>query len=224
MPIKKEVNKDFFKKWSHDMAYILGFFFADGSYDINSRGGQYFSFQITDQKLLVAIRKAISSNHKISIRGPRTSRENTQYRLQVGSKEMCVDLVRLGVSHDKSKTMCFPRVPSKYLSSFIRGYFDGDGNVWCGHIHTNRNKSNLSILTAFTSCSHNFLEGLHVNCQKLGVRGGSLFKRGAAYRLQYSAKDSIILYHVMYDNVCTSDDLILHRKKTVFEKFMEPRN
>jgi len=39
------------------MAYVLGFFFADGSYDVHKNGGEYFSFQITDKNLLEKIKR-----------------------------------------------------------------------------------------------------------------------------------------------------------------------
>ena len=58
MPIYKKVNKNFFKKWSSEMAYVLGFFMADGSIDVNPRGSQYFSIQICDKELLEEIRGA----------------------------------------------------------------------------------------------------------------------------------------------------------------------
>jgi hypothetical protein len=41
MPIHKKVNQDFFKKWSPEMAYILGFFTADGSMAKNKRGAHF---------------------------------------------------------------------------------------------------------------------------------------------------------------------------------------
>lgn len=43
MPVYKRVNKDFFKKWSNEMAYVLGFFAADGNMIVNKRGGQFWS-------------------------------------------------------------------------------------------------------------------------------------------------------------------------------------
>ena len=71
MPIHKEVNINFFKQWTKEMAYVLGFFAADGYMTINKRGGQFWCIQITDQQLLNSIRKVIESNHKIGIRLPR---------------------------------------------------------------------------------------------------------------------------------------------------------
>jgi len=52
VPVYKSVNKDFFKIWTREMAYVLGFFSADGYITINKRGGQFWCIQITDKKLL----------------------------------------------------------------------------------------------------------------------------------------------------------------------------
>ncbi|MBI5005303.1 MAG: hypothetical protein HZC03_01735 [Candidatus Lloydbacteria bacterium] len=68
MPIYKHVNKRFFKKWTPQMAYILGFFAADGSMGVNKRGANYFSIQICDYKLLKEIKAVIKADHKISTR------------------------------------------------------------------------------------------------------------------------------------------------------------
>lgn len=54
------------------MAYILGFFCADGSMIRNKRGAHFIDFQITDGDLLFKIRKAFGSNHKIGTRKKKT--------------------------------------------------------------------------------------------------------------------------------------------------------
>jgi len=40
---KYKVNDDFFKIWSHNMAYILGFWFSDGCIIDKKDGTQLFS-------------------------------------------------------------------------------------------------------------------------------------------------------------------------------------
>ena len=116
MPVYKSVNKDFFKIWTREMAYVLGFFSADGYITINKRGGQFWCIQITDKKLLERIKKAIKSEHKISAR-PRSRNESALYRLQIGSIEMCNDLRKLGFSERKTKSLAVPNVPDKYFAS-----------------------------------------------------------------------------------------------------------
>jgi len=58
------------------MAYVLGFFAADGYITVNKRGGQFWCIQITDKELLENIKKVISADHNISIRLPRKLGEN----------------------------------------------------------------------------------------------------------------------------------------------------
>ena len=96
------------------MAYILGFFAADGYITVNKRGGQFWSIQIIDQGLLEQIKKAIGSDHKIGVR-ERRGNESTIYRLQIGSIEMCDDLRELGFNERKTKSLATPFVPDKYF-------------------------------------------------------------------------------------------------------------
>lgn len=215
----RAVNKKFFKKWTRDMAYVLGFFAADGYITINKRGGVYWSIQIVDEELLNCIKKTIRSTHKISIRKSRNKNEKTLFRLQIGSKEMVDDLYRLGMRENKTKSLAVPKVPSKHFSDFVRGYFDGDGNVWIGNVHRDRKTHTTVIQAVFTSCSVNFLKSLHSRLKQTGLKGGSLVGSHRGYsRLQFSVNDSLKLYKIMYNSHCT---LFLKRKKVVFEKFIK---
>ena len=49
MPIYKTYNKNFFKIWTAEMAYVLGFFAADGNLMRPKLGGYYFSLEIGDK-------------------------------------------------------------------------------------------------------------------------------------------------------------------------------
>ena len=199
MPMYRHVDKDFFKKWTLEMAYVLGFFMADGSIDINPRGSHYFSLAIIDRKLLESIHKSLKSTHKISvIKRANKSNWSDQYRLQIGSREMCDDLRRLGVTENKTNNLLIPEIPKKFFSHFVRGYFDGDGNVWIGKIHKRRKIQTYAIHTVFTSCSGDFLKDLKSKLEYLGLKGGSFCKADNAYRLQYSINNSIMLYNIMY--------------------------
>lgn len=217
MPIKKKVDTDFFKTWSSDMAYVLGFFFADGSMDINPRGSHYFSFQICDRKLLYDIRTLLGSNHKIATRKKRNKNWNTQYRLQIGSKKMCEDLMQFGVTPQKTKFIAFPKIPKKYLPDFIKGYFDGDGCVHLGNYYRkDRERYYYSFTTRFTANQKSFLATLHVNLRDLGISGGYLYKKKRGWELVFSRKDSLALFHIIYNNSHCS--IKLERK---YRKFLK---
>jgi len=218
MPVLKKVNKKFFKKWKPEMAYILGFFSADGSIRVNSRGSHYIDIQCTDKKIIYYIKKTLDAEHKIKER-IRGGNENNLYRIQIGSKEMCDDLRKLGFSEQKTCNMVFPNIPKKYIGDFIRGYFDGDGNVWVDIIHKERKTKLLAIKTAFTSCSKLFLEQLKEKLYQMkGTKGSIIQCKGKnCFRLQYSIYDSLKLYDFMYNKSCSS--FYLKRKKKVFDKY-----
>jgi hypothetical protein len=224
MPVYRKVNKSFFKKWSPEMAYVLGFFAADGYMTLNRRGANFWCIQITDKKLLESIKRIIEADHAISLRHRRGNEKNL-YRLQVGSKDMCNDLRRLGFSERKTKNLSIPRVPTRYLGPFVRGYFDGDGNVWCGRAHKERRTAQYMLMTMFTSGSRRFLQDLHSRLLSRCVRGGYLYTSKKSYfRLQFATRDSLKLYDFMYNG---SDPipqgLYLARKKGVFERYKKLR-
>ena len=103
------------------------------------------------------------SEHKISIKIRKRKEEKTSYRLQIGSKEMFNDLYALGMRQNKTKSLTVPNVPNKFFCHFIRGYFDGDGNVWVGYVHKERKTTLRTIRSVFTSCSNLFLEEIKKN-------------------------------------------------------------
>lgn len=213
----RAVNTNFFKKWSPEMAYVLGFFAADGSMLKNNRGAHFIEFHITDRELLYAIRVALGSNHKIAVRDRHNEKWKIGYRLQIGSKEIYSDLKRLGFSQAKSKTLHFPAVPKKHIRHFVRGYFDGDGNVYFKqHWAKDRNKMRWHFTSRFTCGSHPFLISLLALLRKNGVEGGFILKKERGYELVFSHRDSLALYALMYNNV--SGSLFLKRKHNIFQK------
>src|SRR3989344_346883 len=153
MPMHRELNQDFFKKWSPEMAYVLGFFAADGSMVCNKRGAHFIEFTIVDRIVLEQIQKAVGSTHKIQKRGRRSSAHQIQYRIQIGSKEWFEDLSCLGFMQNKSKRLSLPNVTIEYFGDFVRGYFDGDGCVYFNRRlqFADRKKPRAILMTLFTS-------------------------------------------------------------------------
>ncbi|MDD5750530.1 MAG: LAGLIDADG family homing endonuclease [Candidatus Pacebacteria bacterium] len=79
-------NKHFFKSWTREMAYVLGYFAADGCMFINPRGSHFIEFTSTDRELIEKIKVLIGSKHKIGTHKHENSNWLCSYRLQVGSK------------------------------------------------------------------------------------------------------------------------------------------
>lgn len=221
MPVQKRVNHKFFREWSEEMAYVLGFFLADGTITLNNLGGAYIAFQIKEQCLLELIRATFQSEHKIAKRiDSRT--DGVMYRLQIGSKQMVADLAALGIKPGKTTRLDLPKMNDCYFPHFLRGYFDGDGNVWVGATHTSRTNSNVGILVSFTSGSRKFLESLQERLSVYQI-SGSMFavKNRAAWRLQFSTNSSILLHRLMYDTL--SGRLYLPEKRNRFAEYLRQK-
>lgn len=194
---KYKINEDYFKKWSSNMAYILGFWFADGCI----YGGRLFD--ITVHKKDKYILKKIAD--EFEYKGKVTDYTNRQAcRINFSCKVMYDDLVSLGGTERKSNTISFPNVPKEYLPDFIRGYFDGDGCIM-------RLKNNR-VNSAFTSGSRKFLESLlEILKEEAGVIGGSF--DDSCCSLKFGKKDTFKIGEYMYAN---NSDFYLKRKKEKF--------
>ena len=201
------------------MAYVLGFFTADGNMIKNKRGAHFVSFYSTDKDLLEKIRLNLKSDLKISAKkiNPKYPNHKQSYVLQIGSKEIFNDLLRLGTTPNKSLTIRMPVVPKKLLSHFLRGYFDGDGHVSASEYQKkDRKDKSKIIITGFTSGSKKFLEDLRILLkQHADMHGGTLYYT-QGYRLCFSIHDSLRLYNFMYQQ---EKDLYLSRKKSIFEHY-----
>jgi hypothetical protein len=217
MPIYKTKNENFFKTWSGEMAYVLGFFTADGAMYKTNRGTHFIEFQITDGDLLLEIQKAFGSNHKITNRvGPPGCK--LRYRLQIGCKEMFNDLLKLGLMQNKSKVVHLPMVPEEYFGDFLRGYFDGDGHVTYGFFKRSGRKGLArTFLTGFTSGSYFLLKEIKDKLADVEIRGSLCFTSGA-WRLSYSNRASKKLFHVMYHSGEMEHLIFLERKYRIFER------
>lgn len=208
MTIHKTKHENFFKTWTSDMVYVLGFFAADGSMYQTRRGGYYIDFEITDLALLQSIRYTLGSRNKITTR-KRNIRWKTIYRLQIGSKRIFNDLAALGFTQAKSLTLRLPPIPPLYLSDFIRGYFDGDGCVHFGkYWRKDRAEWKLQLSVHFTSGSIKFLEDLW-NVLKPVAHGGHITKKAKGYELVFGQHDAVALFQFMYNN---NSELFLRRK------------
>lgn len=200
MPKTLAVNKNFFKNWSAGMAYVLGFFSADGCLTVNPRGSHYVEFVSTDEDILQKIRLVLESEHKIRRREYSHKGWKDLYRLQIGSKEMFNDLVRLGFTVNKSKTIRLPEVPERHFADYLRGYFDGDGCINYGRYrYKDRRSSKYHIIFRLTSASKDFLTALSGSIVALvGTKGKTLFASGDAYNLAYSTRDSLRILEYIY--------------------------
>lgn len=199
------------------MAYVLGYFAADGCITVNNRGSEYIDFYSCDKELLEQVRDVMDSGHKLKERKRKNKNWNTIYRIQIGSKEMCNDLRSLGFQDDKTFTLSLPEMDTMFLPHFVRGYFDGDGGVCLGkYRRSDTGKLRWVFSSRFTSGHRPFLVEIHDMLKGVIVSGGFITHKERGHELVFSHHDSLALYNYMYNNSDCS--IYLKRKKEKFEK------
>jgi len=200
---KYSLNFDFFKKWSEEMAYVLGYWFADGTMDKNLK---YISFTSKDKKQLEQIKKVIEGDM------PLYFDKRGYYQLKISSVDVVNDVKALGGIPNKSLINSFPNIPEKYVNSFIRGYFDGDG--WVSFDKRNRNYPTTGCMGT--------KEFLEVIVSHLG-RPNRFFqsypkKNTNTYEIWYLGESAQNVLERLYGNACS---LCLDRKYTSYLECME---
>lgn len=103
--------------------YLLGAFMSDGCvYKRKNRpNSKIVTLTSKDKDWLELINNIICPDKPILKHGKNC------YRLMYMSSDLGTWLESKGCSSAKSLTLQFPNIPSKYLSDFIRGCWDGDG-------------------------------------------------------------------------------------------------
>ena len=166
------------------------------------------SFASNDYDLMVLIKSALKSEHKIGKNG------DNGFQLSICNKILYNDLLELGGTPRKSLTIQFPEIPDEFLSHFIRGEFDGDG---CFYIFRNGKYKYLN--STFTG-NVDFLSVLknkikeHTNIDAANL--SSIKKCNPKIKkLEYNGKKAIALGDYIYKD---SKNLRLERKYEIYNK------
>ena len=180
------VDTQFFKRWSPDMAYLLGVICADGCLVEHANG--YHTLNITSKDLdwLQQLKRTLRAEQKIC-------RKERGYQLQIRNQIIYRSLLDLGLTPRKSKTLQLPTVAPEVFPDFVRGVFDGDGTVWFWQ--DPRWKHPWQLKASFYSGSRIFLEDLRVQLgQHARLSASSLTMLPTAFELRYCIADSLQLY------------------------------
>lgn len=210
---KHTVNENYFKTWSEEMAYLLGYIITDGNvaWDVNKC---YNSLTITaaakDREHLEKLRKLIKSSKPLLY-----GRSTNSYRLIVANKNICKDLMKFGINPRKSKNVMFPEIPQKYISHFVRGVIDGDGSAK----YLKRPRSPYFEIS-IASGSYDFISGLKKAIyQNIGT-DSKISKTKTCYLLRYSCKRGKTLAKWIYKNT----NLFLIRKYKNYQEAIHAEN
>lgn len=212
----KSINENYFEKIDNqNKAYILGYIYADGC--LTKGNNLSFSCCFDNLESLQIIKNELQSEHKIckDINHSSYCPGATYYKLSIVNQKIYNDLIQLGVEPRKTFSCSFPdisKVPEEFVRHFIRGYFDGNGSIFC------YSKTNAPMI-GFTSGSKDILEGIKIYLSNyIGTKAQILsYKDRKAFDYKIGGRKQIEkIYHYFYDDAF----LFLGRKKEKFEKIL----
>lgn len=149
---------------TEEKAYILGLLWADGCNDVKL-GKIQLQLQERDVDILMEINELTNNDRPLfftPLHDKNPHWQNT-YTLILKSYHMSKVLESYGMVPKKSLVLEFPDCLDKSLyKHFIRGYFDGDGNISYNH-HT-------KTLNVGMVGTHMFLSAIQCICENLNVK------------------------------------------------------
>jgi hypothetical protein len=116
---------------SQKQAYFLGLIISDGHLNYN-RGVFQYACAFRDASLIDFIRTELGSSHPIKTY---VIKNRTYVRYGITNKKLVRSLIEkwnLPKLNKSKNNVDIPDLPPKFLSHFLRGFFDGDGSVWFG--------------------------------------------------------------------------------------------
>lgn len=175
------------------MAYILGLWFANGYI----YGGKFFDITLhkKDKYILKKVAEKLQYTNDLY-----DTVDQQSSRINFSCKVIYDDIISLIGSEEKT----FPTVPKEYLPDFIRGFFDGKGDIM--KLKNNR------LNSTFTVKNKDFLFELQKVLKKeVGIIGGSY--DASNYLLKFGKKDTLKIGKYIYQN---DPELFLLRKRQKF--------
>lgn len=195
-------------------AYILGFFYADGS-NCKSKRTIAMSLQESDKDILERIRNEVGSEKPLEFIDYSNKHDfsytyKNQYRLLFFSGHMCNALEEKGMIPNKSLSLTFPTWLDKNLwRHFIRGYFDGDGSV-----HFAKNGNCIVTLTSTNSFCDSIKKFIKEELNIHGCITDSACHNGITKVLSISGKNQVKTF---LDFLYKDADIFLERKYQLYQ-------
>lgn len=200
--------------WSPEFAYVIGIITADGNL---SPSGRHICITSKDKEIVLNCKHALGIDNKIGKKARGYSHEKRYFVLQFGSVAFYRLLENIGLTPNKSKTIGALHIPRYYFADFLRGYFDGDGNI---NTFSHPESRHAQLRIRLASGSYKFLDWLHEELRKhYKVQGGWVYsdRRKDVHSLTFGKEDSMKLLRTMYNDPTRPK---LTRKFKVAEQFL----
>lgn len=222
---KFKVHESFFDVIdSEEKAYFLGFLYADGNVKPN-KNMVVLALKESDREILERLNKLIHIDKPLFLEKNKRdgNRENT-VGIRICNKNITEKLIKHGCHPNKTFTLTFPEwLDENLYSSFIRGYFDGDGYI--GIIRDSRKDKNEN---QYQKYYHKFtLTGNEVFLRSVANVLKQKLDVNTSFEIRYKNRNNGIvtmtvkgsnqiekLYDYLYSNV----NLFLNRKHEIFKQ------
>ena len=109
---------------SENKAYFLGWIVSDGNLFRTTT-----SLSICDKEIVEMFANQLDAPTEMIEYIPNHDGHKDQWRIRLNSIRMKNDLLSLGITPNKSKTIQYPKIPRHLERHLIRGIWDGDGHV-----------------------------------------------------------------------------------------------
>lgn len=123
-----------FESWGHEMAYWLGFIWADGHVRVSeTRYHLRVVVRESDADHLKLLKRFLKTNIPVKrefFKPEKGGKPYPQAVLCINRKDLANSLEKYNVFVGRSvKDVAFPEIPKEFIWDFVRGYFDGDGAI-----------------------------------------------------------------------------------------------
>lgn len=197
---------------NENSAYWLGFLCADGTVLKNNE--IRISLNVNDIKHIEKFKNFLKSNNTIST-GIYGKEERAYFSIR--DNQLAKDLSYRGCINNKTYRLKFPntlQVPEKYLSHFVRGYFDGDGSI--NYSLDKKYPSYRKYRIGFVG-TEDFLKGIRHFFGKDNIK---IENHNTWFQLNLSGNKSVIKYLCLIYNNSTEDNR-LDRKYNSYIDFIK---
>lgn len=212
---KYQMNENYFKTYSHNMAYLLGYISTDGCIH---NGVLKLGLQRKDEELLHKIKEELEFTGPIRQAISKFKKDSKEYEtslLDIHSKIIYEDLKKCGITENKSLTISNIFIPEEYEMDFLLGVADGDGSI--GKLAT-------GFRIKICSGSEKFIKYIQTLLYKNGLVSAKITKsssgrKNSIYEVSCNLIDSFKFYQLAYKH----STIYLKRKKDKFEQLIKER-
>lgn len=147
-----------FSSITNEGAYFLGLIASDGCLYHHKNDNRQDILRICLQKddceILEKLKIFLGTTKPVTYNSHKNNGKLCHYAsLEISSNKIVSDIINLGIGFKKTYSNCIPNIDMKYMSHFIRGYFDGDGSIFRKH--------NNSLLSSYVISISGFYHNMH---------------------------------------------------------------